>query len=123
MSTLRPFEAAARHENFTEAADELFVTPAAVSKQVRLLEDHLGVSLFVRNGRNLTLTASGRDLYHMISKGLTHVAEGTSQLRRSQRDNRVAIAMRSSFANHFLAPRLSALNADFPALEFKFHTT
>ena len=62
MSSLRPFEAAARHENFTLAAEELFVTQAAVSKHIRVLENHLGVALFTRNGRNLELTAAGRDL-------------------------------------------------------------
>lgn len=123
LSTLRPFEASARYENFTEAAAELCVTPAAVSKQIRVLEEYLGVPVFTRNGRNLTLTAAGRDLYHMISKGLTQIANGASQLRRDKRENRIAIAMRTSFANHFLSRRLVDLFSNFPDIEFKFQTT
>ena len=123
LSTLRSFEAAARHENFTTAASELRVTQAAISKQVRQLERHLGVSLFERNGRNLSLTADGRDLHHMVSRGLFQIAKGSSRLRNDNRENRIAIAMRLPFANQFLAPRLPSLFAAFPDVEFKFHAT
>ena len=81
MSALRPFEAAARHENFSTAAEELFVTQAAISKQIRLLEIHLGVSLFTRRGKNLELTAAGRDLHHAVAQGLNQIAGGSDRLR------------------------------------------
>ncbi len=60
LSALRVFEAAARHESFKQAAEELFVTPGAVSQQIRLLEDHVGTELFVRDGRRVTLTDAGK---------------------------------------------------------------
>ena len=123
MSSLRPFEAAARHENFTLAAEELFVTQAAVSKQIRLLEEHLGVALFIRNGRNLELTAAGRDLHHAVAKGLDQIAGGSVRLRRETRRNRVTIAMRLPFANQFLSSRLRGLFNAFPDVEFNFQAT
>lgn len=123
MSSLRPFDAAARYENFTLAAEELCVTQAAVSKQIRILEEHLGVSLFLRNGRNLELTAAGRDLHHTIAKGLGQIAGGSDRLRRENRRNRVTIAMRLPFANHFLASRLKRLLSEFPEVEFNFQST
>lgn len=123
MSSLRPFEAAARHENFTLAAEELFVTQAAVSKQIRILEEHLGVALFIRNGRNLELTAAGRDLHHTIAKGLDQIAGGSDRLRRENRRNRVTIAMRLPFANQFMSSRLPRLVGAFPDVEFNFQAT
>lgn len=123
MSALRPFEAAARYENFSAAAEELFVTQAAISKQIRLLEDHLGVTLFTRRGKNLELTAAGRDLHHAVAQGLNQIAGGSDRLRRESRSNRVTIAMRLPFANQFMAPRLGKLLRDFPEVEFNFQTT
>lgn len=123
MSALRPFEAAARHENFSAAAEELFVTQAAISKQIRLLEDHLGVSLFTRRGKNLELTAAGRDLHHAVAQGLNQIAGGSDRLRRESRSNRVTIAMRLPFANQFMVPRLGRLLSDFPEVDFNFQTT
>jgi len=123
MSSLRPFEAAARHENFTMAADELCVTQAAISKQIRMLEDHLCVTLFTRNGRNLELTAAGRDLHHAIAKGLDQIAGGSDRLRRESRRNRVTVAMRLPFATQFLSSRLDRLIEAFPEVEFNFQAT
>jgi LysR family transcriptional regulator, glycine cleavage system transcriptional activator len=60
LLALRVFESAARHLSFTKAAEELFVTPGAVSQQIRLLEEHLGVEVFVRNGRRVALSDAGR---------------------------------------------------------------
>ena len=123
MSALRPFEAAARHENFSVAADEISVTQAAVSKQIRQLEKYLGVPLFLRSGKNIELTAAGRDLHHAIANGLIQIARSCEQLQRGKRSDQVAITMRSPFASQFLAPRLKKLFAEFPALNFRLYTT
>ncbi|MYI67482.1 MAG: LysR family transcriptional regulator, partial [Boseongicola sp. SB0673_bin_14] len=101
-SALRPFETAARHENFSVVADEISVTQSAVSKQIRQLEKHLGVPLILRNGRNIELTAAGRDLHHAIANGLIQIARSCEQLQRGKRSDQVAITMRSPFANQFL---------------------
>ena len=123
MSALRPFETAARHENFSVVADEISVTQSAVSKQIRQLEKHLGVPLILRNGRNIELTAAGRDLHHAIANGLIQIARSCEQLQRGKRSDQVAITMRSPFANQCLAPRLKKLFAEFPALNFRLCTT
>lgn len=123
MSTLRPFFQAATYQNFTSAAEELFITPAAVSKQVRLLEEHLNVKLFKRNGRNLELTAAGRELHRTISLGLRRIAGGAERIRERGRTNKVTIATRLTFANQFLSTRLSGLIDAFPDIEFHFLTS
>ena len=123
MSTLRPFFLAATHQNFTAAAEELFITPAAVSKQVRVLEEHLKVSLFSRNGRNIELTTAGRDLHRTISLGLRRIAAGTERVREHGRTNKITIAVRHTFANRFLSSRISNLCETFPNIDFNFMTT
>ena len=123
MSALRPFEAAARHNNFTAAAQELSVTQAAISKQIRQLEEHLGTRLFFRNGRNLELTAAGRDLHESVALGLGQIASRSRRLRETGRWNKVTIAMRLSFALQFISPRLERLLRDFPHVEFEFTAT
>lgn len=123
MKTLRPFEAAARHLSFTRAADELCVTQAAVSKQVRALEEHLGVLLFVRAGRTVSLTVAGQALQNAVSLGLTHIAETSAKIRRRQDINRVSLAMRLAFATQFMAPRLSRLKAILPEVDISIVTT
>ena len=97
MSALRPFEAAARHNNFTAAAQELSVTQAAISKQIRQLEEHLGTRLFFRNGRNLELTAAGRDLHESVALGLAQIASRRCQQRSCPPQSRCARMPRLSF--------------------------
>jgi len=123
MKTLRPFEAAARHLSFTRAADELCVTQAAVSKQVRLLEDYLGVPLFVRSGRTVALTPAGRALHNAVSLALAHIAETSAKLRRRQPVDRVSLAMRLAFATQFMAPRLARLRERLPGIDISIVTT
>ncbi len=123
MKTLRPFEAAARHLSFTRAADELCVTQAAVSKQVRTLEDYLGVPLFIRTGRTVQLTVAGQALHNAVSLGLTHIAETSAKIRRRQAINRVSLAMRLAFASQFMAPRLGRLKALLPGVDISIVTT
>ena len=81
-NSLVVFEAAARHLNFTRAAKELGVTQAAVSRQMQLLEDHLGTAMFQRIPRHLKLTPAGQRLYKAVTMGLEHIAGTAVELRR-----------------------------------------
>src|SRR3954468_13975311 len=80
LTALRTFEAAARHGSFTRAAEELHVTQGAVSRQVQALEDRIGVALFERNGRTLTLSLEGRLLATAATDALERLGEAVSKL-------------------------------------------
>ena len=123
MSTLRPFEAAARRLSFSKAADEIGVTQAAVSKQVRALEQHLGCRLFLRRGRHVELTSQGQAFFQAVSLGLSHISRATSQVRRHSRPNAISIAMRLAFASQFMASRLVRLREEFPGVAFNIVST
>ena len=105
LSALRPFEAAARLESFTRAADELHLTHGAVSHQVRALEEHLGVPLFARHGKRVTLTAAGRTFAEAVRGALDAIAAGADALR-ARRDDRLTVSVLPSFASRWLMPRL-----------------
>ena len=85
LPALRVFEAAARHESFTRAADELSVTQAAVSHQVRALEEQLGLRLFERSTRRLDLTPAGRTLLPRLSHAFRLIEAAVEELRRGER--------------------------------------
>src|SRR5512136_1723828 len=82
LDLLKGFEAAARHLNFTRAADELFITQSAVSRQIKQLEERLGVSLFVRQAQGLRLTDEGEQLYRVVSSALRQVNETVEGMAR-----------------------------------------
>lgn len=101
LNAVRAFAAAARHASFTRAADELGVTHGAVSKQVRLLEDHLGVPLFTRGVRQVTLTPAERDLLAEAAPALERIAAAAVRLRHAapaSAGSIVRINARPSFA-------------------------
>lgn len=91
LASLLPFEAAARLESFSKAADELHITQAAVSRQIRGLEDNLGVKLFCRRNRGVFLTQEGRELGRVVSQALQSISEGAVSLRTSPQRNRVVL--------------------------------
>lgn len=103
---LRAFDAAARHLSFTRAAAELHLTQAAVSKQVRLLEQVLGASLFERGPRNLTLTKVGAAYLPKLRDAFTRLAEGTEEVFGARRAQAMTVRVATSFAVTWLAPRL-----------------
>src|SRR5882762_3986297 len=96
LNALKAFEAAARHESFTRAAEELFVTQGAVSHQVKALESELGLKLFNRERQRLVITEAGRDYLGVVRDALDRIALGTDRLvhrqsmQRSKRRERVA---------------------------------
>ena len=88
-SSLLPFEAAARHESFTLAAQELHLTQAAVSRQIRALEDDLGLRLFERRQRAVFLTEAGRELAQAVTAGLDGIAARGAAARSCSSPNSV----------------------------------
>lgn len=119
LSTLTAFEAAGRLQSFTKAAAELNVTQAAISRQIRLLEEHLGRSLFVRAHRAVELTGEGREYLHTIVNALTHVGAATRELKASQHTPRLTIGVDQSMAALWLMPRLKAIQDKLPTAGFR----
>ena len=105
LNALRAFEAAARHLSFKQAADELLVTPTAISHQIRLLEEICGCQLFRRLPRPITLTAEGAILMPVLSQGFDAFAAAIERLR-DKKGQPLVIAMTTAFAVYWLLPRL-----------------
>ncbi len=122
-NALVTFEAVARHLGFTAAARELGVSQAATSRQVRLLEDHLGVALFNRAGKRVRLTEAGTRLQQAATMAFGHLAAMAEELRREQRPRALTVATSSAFASFWLMPRLAAFQAAHPDLEMRLATS
>jgi LysR family transcriptional regulator, glycine cleavage system transcriptional activator len=111
LDLLEAFEAAARHLSFTRAADELALTQSAVSRQIALLEQRLGVVLFQRLHRALRLTAEGQALHQTAQSVLQQLHHATEQLRPAERQKTVVVTTTPGFAGLWLIPRLAAFTA------------
>src|SRR5262245_28373001 len=98
LNALRAFEAAARHLSLSRAADELSVTPAAVSHQIRTLEDHLGVALFRRDGRSLLLTDAGQACLPGIREGFERLASAIDEIDSLGMAGVLTVSVAPSFA-------------------------
>ena len=116
LGALRAFEAGARHLSFTRAATELGVTQAAISHQVRQLEDWLGVSLFDRRGHALTLTAKGAAYLRELTPAFDRLSEATARLYEGEQGP-LRITVLPSFASCWLLPRLEGFRRLHPDLE------
>lgn len=114
LTALAVFEASARHLSFKLAAAELNVTPGAVSKQIRAIEDELGVPLFVRSGAGVALTSAGEDLYGVLSSSFSRAAEVVRTIKRGDRSKNVTIACTDAFATFWLIPRMGEFWERFP---------
>lgn len=112
LDLLRGFEAAARHLSFTVAAEELFLTQSAVSRQVQTLEEQLGVKLFERRTRALVLTRAGESYYQEVSKALQQLREATIRVTAGI-DPLVRVTTTVSFGSLWLVPRLARFQAQF----------
>lgn len=117
LTALLPFEAAARLESFSKAADELHITQAAVSRQIRTFEEDLGVKLFIRRNRAVFLTEAGREMAHVVSTALMSISVSAEGLRASHRSNRVVLLCQLCEAFYWLMPRLSSFQAQHPEIE------
>jgi LysR family transcriptional regulator, glycine cleavage system transcriptional activator len=123
LNALRAFEAAARHESFSRAADELFVTHGAVSHQVRGLEAELGVTLFARDGKRVRLTDRGRQYAAEVRAALVSLAESTRRVRSSDRDRRLIVSTIPSFSARWLTPRVGRFIEKHPEVDLELLTT
>src|SRR5438128_4507090 len=106
LSALRAFEAAARHMSFSKAADELHVTPAAVSHQIHALEEDLGVRLFHRMNRSIELTASARVLLPGLSEAFAGIQSSVRRLRAHNDTGTLTVTASPSFAAKWLVLRV-----------------
>jgi LysR family transcriptional regulator, glycine cleavage system transcriptional activator len=119
LNALRAFEAAARHLSLTKAALELNVTPGALSHQIRGLEDHLGLKLFDRGVRSITLTAAGKALHPGLQAGFLHIRDALASLN-TLGDTRVFVISTSpGFTSKWLAPRLYRFSLAHPEIDVR----
>ncbi|NBI12064.1 transcriptional regulator GcvA [[Haemophilus] felis] len=119
LNALKAFESAARHLSFTKAAEELFVTQAAISHQIKLLEDFLGIVLFKRKNRALELTELGKVYFVDVSKILHRLAEATDKLRQQKNEKHLTISVPQTFGIQWLVPHLSEFNQLYPEIEVR----
>jgi LysR family glycine cleavage system transcriptional activator len=123
LNALRAFEAAARHMSFALAARELHVTPAAISHQIKGLEEHLGRPLFRRLKRGLELTRSGHALLPRLSEGFGRLAAAVEELRAIDEEGTLAVSVATSLASRWLAPRLYRFVAEHPELDVRINAS
>lgn len=123
LAALRAFEAAARHRSFKLAAGELGVTPTAISHQVKALEDHLGVPLFERRIRHVTLTPAAELLFPVLRTGFDDFAEAIERLDTARRRPVVKISATTAFTAKWLLPRMSRFQAEHPEIDLQLHAS
>jgi len=114
LDFLRGFEAAGRRLSFTQAAEELFVTQSALSRQVKALEDSLGVPLFERKHRALALTKAGVDFHRLVSEKLREIAEAAEAIQAPRDEHGLTVSTTVGFASLWLIPRLTEFRAASP---------
>ena len=123
LNSLRAFDASARHRSFTRAAQELNVTPAAISHQIKGLEETLGARLFRRTRGTLMLTEEGQRLLPGIRKGFTAFNEAMENFSLYHQTGPLNVALTPSFASKWLIPRIEHFNARFPEIDIRVTTT
>ncbi|MEO0399740.1 MAG: transcriptional regulator GcvA [Pseudomonadota bacterium] len=122
LNALKAFEAAARLGSFKDAAEALNVSQSAVSHQVKNLEDFLGVELFIRRARSVTLTSAGSRYFPYIRDAFDHISEGTRLLTHNQQDHILTVQTYSTFAMRWLVPRLHAFSRRCPNVQVRLIT-
>ena len=120
LELLLAFEAAARHLSFTKAGEELYLTQSAVSRQIKELEDQLGVSLFERRHRALALTEAGQQYYAAAAQVISTMRTATERLRtQAGRRKPLAVTTTNSFAALWLIPRLAGFTREHPGVDVR----
>jgi LysR family transcriptional regulator, glycine cleavage system transcriptional activator len=123
LIALRFFEETARHLSFSRAASVLCVTPGAVSRQIKILEEALGAELFARDHKGIRLTPAGLQLLPCLSAAFDTIERGWRQIATSQSRLRLILSVPPTFATQWLSPRLSSLAAELPEVELSIRTT
>ena len=119
LSALYAFEAAARHESFTKAADEICRTQSAVSRHIRSLEAHFGVELFRREHRKVELTRAGREFYEVVAISFRQIGHGAQRLTGEGYAGKLSICMHSAIAHLFIVPRISRFRQLYPEIQLQ----
>jgi LysR family transcriptional regulator, glycine cleavage system transcriptional activator len=119
LRSLRAFDAAAKHLNFTRAAEEMGVTPAAISNQIKELEDQLRVELFQRTSRTMRLTREGEILATAAAESLETLAKALHRLKRLENRNQIKVSSTPSVAAKWLVPRLDGFLEAFPSADVR----
>ncbi|MEM8749214.1 MAG: transcriptional regulator GcvA [Pseudomonadota bacterium] len=119
MNALKAFEAAARLLSFQKAAEELFVTPSALSYQIRQLEEHLQTSLFDRHNRAVSLTEAGARLYPGVHEGMERFQGAVRSVGRTVQSNILVVSSGPAFAAKWLAPRVFRFVDAHPQIELR----
>lgn len=121
LNALFAFESAGRHRNFSKAAEELNVTPAAVSRMMQRLEGHLAVSLFNRDTAGLTLSENGQVLFQATGRAMSQIGAALAEIeRRANNDNTVTLSVSTAFTTHWLMPRMTKFKVAFPDVDLRF---
>jgi LysR family transcriptional regulator, glycine cleavage system transcriptional activator len=123
LNALRVFEAVAARLSFTEAAESLDVTPAAVSSQIKALEELLETPLFHRHSRSVRLSAQGAQLLPGVQRGLTELSHAIEQLRLHRQSGLLNITVLDSFLQKWLLPRLNSFYKSHPEVDLRFNAT
>jgi LysR family glycine cleavage system transcriptional activator len=123
LGMLRSFEAAARHISFARAGDELGVTAAAISQQVKALEEHLGQNLFLRRPQGLSLTEAGLSYLTVIRDAFDRLGAGTDEIFHGRSTADVSVRVTAGFAHLWLAPRLPRFLNQHPDIRLRLLTT
>ncbi|MBR9828225.1 MAG: transcriptional regulator GcvA [Oceanospirillales bacterium] len=123
LNALRSFESAARLQSFNAAAEELCVTPSAISHQIKSLEEFLGVKLFRRERRQVSLTVAGERYLPSIQLALDEVESATRRLMTSPNLSAVNISVAPAFLTRWLVPRITRFQALYPDVELRFSAT
>ena len=119
LHLLSIFEAAGRLENFKAASEELFITPSAVSHQIKALEGHLGFALFQRKSRGVALNAAGEMYLKYVQRGLNQFEDGTKKLQHHFSSPALKISCFTSLASNIIIPQLGAFQAAHTDIEIK----
>ncbi|MEP2652480.1 MAG: LysR substrate-binding domain-containing protein [Paraglaciecola sp.] len=119
IALLRCFDAAARHQSYSLAADELSITQAAVSQQIRNLEEHFQVKLFSRQGRSMGLTKQGNTLAESVAKAFSELSSGFDRIQTEPENGLLTVTASPSFCSRWLVPRLWKFSAVHPDIQVR----
>lgn len=119
LQLLRSFESAATHLSFKKAAEDLFVTPSAVSQQIKALESHLQVKLFQRKANHLLLTELGKQYFNVIKSAMKSIEVGFEKIQRQQTETPLRVGVLPFIANEFVIPNIPSLEANYPNIQLE----
>ncbi|MEW6991079.1 LysR substrate-binding domain-containing protein [Colwelliaceae bacterium 6441] len=122
LHLLSIFEASARHESFKLASEELFLTPSAVSHQIKSLEEYLGFPLFVRKSRGVNLNSAGKLYLNYVQQGLDQLEQGTKAIKRKHLSPNIKISTFSTMASNVILPQLGLFQHAHPDIGIRLET-